>query len=261
MKRMFNVGVAATALLAGMAVSGNSFAQEVGAEGAVGMGLPGAAPGGPAGAAQGDSDHDAMIGRIGVGYLGRSQVPLGAAGAVGSTSEDAPIIGIRYWLDSLLGLEAGLGFLNTGGSTTTNNQSQDKAGVTVFAVHGGLPLSLSAGRHFSFQLTPEANVGFATRTTTQGTAPSQTEITDTGLRFDIGARVGGELHFGFIDVPELSIQGSVGALFISDSLKTEVKPPAGSTVTNEDTTTTFSTTVYNDPFKLFTSNIAVLYYF
>jgi hypothetical protein len=241
-------------------------AQEANAEagGEVGMALPGAAP--TAGAAQGESDHDTMIGRLAVGYLGRDAVPLGggqvAPGGPGITFVQAPIIGIRYWIDQMLGLDIGVGFFTEGGSSEFDpgggapSQSDDVAGRTAFAIHGGIPLSLASDGHFSFQIVPELNLGYATQTQD---IPGG-ELTNTGFGMDLGARVGAEIHFGFIGVPQLALQGTVGARF--EFLNVESKAEVGG-VTSTATTTAnqFHTTVEDEPWDIFTGSIAALYYF
>lgn len=259
MKRMFKVGVSSAALVGAMALSGSAAAQgmslEADTEGGGGMGLPGGAP---ARAAAGDSDHDAMIGRLGFGYMGRFQIPFPG----GDLS--APAIGIRYWIDQMIGLDLGLGLISTAVSSKNINgpvtTTVDDASVFGTIIHAGVPLSLASGRHFSFQIVPELNIGFATSTEEVPNGNGR-EINLQGFGVDVGARIGGEVHFGFIGIPELSIQGNVGLLFATRSTKTSATGGNQPEVTAERTDTIITTTVYDDPFKLFTSNVAVLYYF
>jgi hypothetical protein len=264
MTRMFKMGVAATALLAGTAVSGNSFAQEAGAEGEVGMGLPGGAPGARAGAAQGDSDHDAMIGRIGVGYLGARQVPTASGGPAGPALAfaDAPVVGLRYWIDQMLGLDIGLGFLNTSGSTTTQvgatTTTTDDPSFLGLIVHAGVPLSLASSKHYSFQIVPEANIGFSTAT--QET-PNVGETTFQGFGVELGARAGAEVHFGFIGIPELALQGGIGLFFRTATATVTDKPNQGQETEGKRSDSQIGTTVNGQPWDIFTSNIAAMYYF
>jgi hypothetical protein len=89
-----------------------------------------------------------MIGRLAIGYLGRDAVPLAAGnvglGGPGTTYVNAPIIGIRYWIDQMLGLDVGLGFFTEGGSSEYKpgggapSTSQDVAGRTAVAIHAGV---------------------------------------------------------------------------------------------------------------------------
>jgi hypothetical protein len=229
-----------------------------------GMGLPGP----QAAAVAGDSDHDMMVGSFALGYLGRRSVPYGTgdgAGGPGPTAEtQAPIIGARYWISPLLGIDAGLGFSMLGdGKTRAEVPGQtteaDLAPVTAFMFHAGVPLALSNTGHFSFQVIPEANVGFATQTVDQ-TAAGGPKVTGTGLAFDVGARGGAEIHFGFIGIPQLSLQGSIGLLYRLERAQVEVNQ-AGTTSQFSETAGNFSTTVYDNPWNIFTSNVAALYYF
>ena len=212
----------------------------------VGMALPGAAP--QAAAVAGSSDHDAVVGRLAVGYLGRSGVTVG-----NNTVIQAPVIGVRYWLSDMLGIDAGLGFGFGGSSTTVGGMDTDGPSSHAFILHGGVPLSLASAGHFSFQVVPELNVGFAGQS--QDNAAGMTNKV-SGFHMDLGARAGAEIHFGFINVPQLSLQGSIGARLNVDSQK----------VTNMGAETKssswgFGTTVGDNPWNIFTSNVAALYYF
>jgi hypothetical protein len=235
----------------------------------VGMTLPGAAP---AATATGSSDHDQVVGRLAVGYLGRRSIAVGvgAADAPGLATFDpafeaeAPVVGIRYWIDSMLGIDAGLGILLSGGGWELDSPAAggdddgDLGSATAFLLHVGVPLSLASYDHFSFQVVPEANVGL-------GSGSADTDAADVsynGFQLDVGARAGAEIQFGFMGIPQLSLQGSVGVLFGLQSLKTEVDPAGGggsTTVTQNRTVLT--TTVGDNPWNIFTSNVAALYYF
>lgn len=265
--RFSKLSVGAAVVMAGVCLAGSAFAQEAEAGGEVGMTLPGAAPGGQARATEGESDHDQMIGRFAVGYLGARSVPIAQTQITGTAVDfsigavQAPVIGIRYWLDQSMGLDAGIGFYSSSGSTKSGNTSVDKAGINAVLVHAGVPFSLASEKHFSFQLVPEANVGFAQQTIKDPAGPNSGEIANKGFTLDVGARVGAEIHFGFVGIPQLSLQGSVGALFTTQSATTTITPPAGPTVDYEDKTTEIKTTVYDNPWNIFTGNVAALYYF
>jgi hypothetical protein len=224
----------------------------------VGMTLPGAAPGGAA-AAAGASDHDQVVGRLAVGYLGRRSMTVGAApaGAPFTDELQAPVVGIRYWIDQMIGIDAGLGLLITSGSFEQDNPvppdvDGDLPAATVFILHAGVPLSLASADHFSFQIVPEVNVGIGSGSEADG------DIKHNGFQLDLGARAGAEIQFGFMGIPQLSLQGSIGALVAIQSLKTDNDI---TDVTNTQNTTTVSTTVGDNPWNIFTSNVAALYYF
>jgi hypothetical protein len=257
----------AAVVVATVAFAGGALAQEAGGaastSGDVGMTLPGA--GAPAAAAtQGESDHDAVVGRFGVGYLGSRSVafPDGAPGAVpGIGSVQAPVVGLRYWIDQMIGLDAGIGFSTTSGSTNNGTTTTDDAARTGVMIHAGLPLALAGSGHFSFQLVPEVNVGFSTQNIKDPLGPGSGEIKNSGTTINIGARAGAEIHFGFMGIPQLSLQGSVGVGFRQDSVKIEAVPPAGASTVTERTTTTIATTVNNAPWDIFNTSVAALYYF
>ena len=181
----------------------------------------------PAAAADdGVSDHEKVVGHIGVGYLGLTNIPISGAGAGGVPARQnvaAPVIGVRWWLGEKIGLDLGLGLGLTSGSTEviTGNTttSVDQPGVFAMALHGGVPLVFAHDKHYKFLLVPELNLGFATSTETPTPAPAGTgDITHTGFHLDLGARIGAEIHFGFIGIPQLSLQASVGVFARRDAL-------------------------------------------
>ncbi|MES1186781.1 MAG: hypothetical protein ABUL60_23410 [Myxococcales bacterium] len=214
----------------------------------VGMALPGAAP--QAAAVAGSSDHDAVVGRLAVGYLGRNGVTI--AGGVTPTVIPAPVIGVRYWLSDMLGIDAGLGFGLTSGSAEVAGQSNDGPSWHLFMIHGGVPLSLASAGHFSFQIVPELNLGFAGASQDVGGVTNKA----SGFHLDVGARAGAEIHFGFINVPQLSLQGSVGLRLNMDSTSQTVM-----NVDSSNSAFSLGTTVGDNPWNIFTSNVAALYYF
>jgi hypothetical protein len=231
---------------------------QVQAEGQVGMGLP-APP--PAAAVQGETDHDAMIGRVAVGFLGRNDVPIGTDLLGGRTNVAAPVIGIRYWLDSLIGIDAGVGFSVASESIEDpSNQTTDIPQPLAFIFHGGVPLSLSSAQHISLQIVPEVNVGFARLKQEGLPLPPGNENTFTGFHLDVGARAGGEIHFGFMGIPQLSLQGSVGVNLAIDRTEAEAVTPV-LTQSASHNTTTFRTTVGDNPWNIFLANVAAFYYF
>ncbi|HYJ11662.1 MAG TPA: hypothetical protein VEX18_21715 [Polyangiaceae bacterium] len=217
----------------------------------VGMALPGAAP--QAAAVAGNSDHDSVVGRLAVGYLGRTSVTIANPGGIAAAAIPTPVIGVRYWLSDMLGIDAGIGFGLNSSSTEAGGTDTDGPSYYAFLLHGGVPLSLASAGHFSFQIVPELNVGFAGSSVT---GPMDMETSGSGFHLDVGARAGAEIHFGFIDVPQLSLQGGVGLRLNFDSQSADV----GGTESSASQTS-LSTTVNGDPWDIFTSNISALYYF
>jgi hypothetical protein len=121
----------------------------------------------------------------------------------------------------MIGIDAGLGFRTTSNSITEHqfvranpsyegDVTYDTPSQTGFLVHAGVPLALKSEKYFTFEAIPELNVGFASGTfkhqATTISAPGATaatypnDISLSGMRLDIGARIGGEIHFGFIDI-------------------------------------------------------------
>ncbi len=235
-----------------------------------------------------------MVGRFALGYLGMrqmliaaglgSELPPAAGSGLGLGEQptrrvNAPIIGLRLWITRLLGIDAGIGFFTDWGSQSTDRRcpsdetlganctpigapgapavKSDVSGTTAFLAHVGVPLALAGAGHFSFQLTPEVNVGYATQTINATPNPPVPKTTNTGWHLDVGARAGAELHFGFIGVPQLSLQAGIGLLFALDNTKTS----QGGTGESKRTRGVFTTTVNDNPWNIFISNVAALYYF
>lgn len=207
-----------------------------------GMALPGNE------AAADATDHNYVVGTFGIGYMGRRTIAVAPNAALTDfVTQDAPIIGLRYWLSPQLGIDAGLGFAINSGSQKTGDTSVDNAGYTALLLHGGVPLALAGSKHFSFQVIPELNFGFASAKT--GGPMSQDA---SGIHFDIGARAGSEIQFGFIGIPELSLQAGIGLALAYDRAK------AGDSSVSRFR---FGTMTGDNPWNIFTGNIAALYYF
>ena len=242
------------------------------AQAQVGMALPAAAPApDPNG-----SDHDGVVGHVGVGFLGRTTMSIGSGvagtGAPTIAAVAAPIVGIRYWIDPMIGIDAGIGLSVASQSFTPNaGAQQDLAVPTVFMIHGGVPLALASSKHFSFQIIPELTFGTASASNTpkdvMGVQNAGT-LHFSGTHFDIGARAGAEIQFGFIGIPQLALQGSVGLLFQTDSVKVTqdaftdpMTMVAAASTTTKASQSQFGTAVGDNPWAIFTNNITALYYF
>ncbi len=212
----------------------------------------------------GTLDQERFIGHFGVTYFGVAQVPIatGLAQSGGSsTIINTPIIGARYWVQRSMGIDVGLGFgLFSGGADATTSgvtQSQDRPGTFAMAVHAGLPLVLGRGKHYAFELIPEANFGFATGSLKGAGGNGDTSI--SGSRIDLGGRVGAEIFFGFIGIPELALQASVGLFLHRTAFKA-----SQDTLTSQSSSSSqmsIGTTVQADPWAIFANNISATYYF
>lgn len=228
---------------------------------------------------EGPTDHEKVVGHFGVMYFGITSMPIGTVNnsntpsLAGFTqgSIQTPVIGARYWLKESMGVDLGLGFgfANSGNSSKNGptEVSNDGPASFSFAVHGGVPFALAYGKHYKFLLVPEATFGYASRGIKQQnvTPPAvpNGDVHLSGYRLDIGARVGTEIQFGFIGVPQLALQASVGLAFrrqlwhgSQDAGAQNPQETSVSTSTND-----LSTTVQNDPWALFVNNISAIYYF
>lgn len=214
------------------------------------------------------SDHEKVVGHFGVGYLGLTNIPIAAGGPPPAlpTRQNvaAPVIGVRYWLAEKIGLDLGLGFGLASSSQETitgpTTVSQDRPSVFAIALHGGVPLVFAHQKHYKFLLIPELNIGGATSTETPNPAPAGTgDISRTGFHLDVGARIGSEIHFGFIGVPQLALQATVGLFARRDAWKSkqDVGNQTNSASVGE---TTFGTSVQSDPWAIFVNNISAIYY-
>lgn len=276
---MRNLTIAASTL-ASMLIAGVASAEEAAASGSssanVGVSLPGAsqpAAAAPAAAATpGTSDHAQMVGRLAVGYFGIATMGAGTNLAAGSNDTaylvtgPAPVVGVRYWIDPMIGIDAGLGISMVGGTIDTgvvNTPDVKRNSFTAFLIHGGVPLALASADHFTFEVIPEVNVGFGSAKDDPNGAATDGERKHSGFHFDLGARIGAEIHFGFIKLPQLSLVGSVGLRFDSDSGSTTDSTPAApaADVKSSSSRSEFHTTVGSNPWAIFTDNIAALYYF
>jgi hypothetical protein len=206
------------------------------------------------------TDHSAVVGHWGATWFAPVSLATLNAGAqnanqlVGATSVTP--IGARYWANAGMGYDLGVGLLFAGGSsetkqggTTTTTDSPSAFGLVL---HGGLPLALSTGKHYTFLVIPEANLGFASSSVKQG----NNDISVSGFHLDLGARAGAEIHFGFMDIPQLSLQATVGAALAFDRAGQKVGDNEGSL-----SATTLTTSVQNEPWSIFRSNVAAVYYF
>jgi len=209
------------------------------------------APVSPA-AEAGPSDFDPSVRRWAIGYAGISQVPVGSP-MIGVAT--VPALGLRYWSSPTMGVDVALGFGWAGGSTDVAGTSTDKDGVFAFVLQAGLPFALATHKHVSFQVIPMASVGYGKQTISDPTGAGY-DMNFSGLRVDVGARAGFEVFFGFIGIPELALSATIGAQFEMVKITQDVAGTSAS-----DTTLSITTTVENNPWDIFTSNVSARYYF
>jgi hypothetical protein len=159
------------------------------------------------------------------------------------------------------GIDAALGFGSSGGSQGATNAgttvTTDKQGTLALLLHFGVPIGISQGKHVAMLIIPEANFGYASSTVkSQGAGAVLPDTSLSGMRLDLGARAGMEVYFGFIGIPQLALEGSVGAYLTYQSVKASIP---GSSLT--DSTTLITTSAFASPWDIFRSNVAARYYF
>ncbi|MEM9193736.1 MAG: hypothetical protein AAGF12_31465 [Myxococcota bacterium] len=232
----------------------------------------------------GGSDHQRVVGRVGIGWFGIQQVAYPAASLAAPTTMafdpsgeapagtapvsgnvgflSLPTIGARIWLSEMIGIDAALGFHFSSGSDEVDSIPGDVVGTdtpttTAFLLHAGLPLAFFHQGHYKFLLIPEIELGFAT-----GDDGGSTNL--SGFTFTVGARAGTEIHFGFIGLPFLALQASVGLKLQFVSTSVDACPTGNCSDQNIITSgNNFSlqTLDFNEPWDIFTGNVAAIYYF
>jgi hypothetical protein len=207
-------------------------------------------------------DHSDAVGHFGVGFFGVMTIPIMDCGTgavcMPNTTNDlsAPTIGLRYWLNDSLGLEAAVGLRIASGSNGPIDASQFG-----FALHGGVPLALAHSRHFVFELVPQLNFGLASGSLeVPGAGGGTSKTVMSGMLIEAGAKIGAEIHFGFIGVPQLSLQGTLGLMVRHESRKADI-PVGNGTNTSDQSATVLATGVDGSPWDIFRSAITAIYYF
>ncbi|MCC6644505.1 MAG: hypothetical protein IT374_02910 [Polyangiaceae bacterium] len=228
---------------------------------------PGAATGSEKVTDGGPSAHSQVVGTFAITWFGVGDVPIAAAqGARQAVA--TPAVGARYWLNEKLGIDAGLGFSQKSGSTETvsggTTVTTDQPSSTAFWLHVGVPLALAHAGNFTFLVTPELNYGSASGkikgTPAMGMQPAGPDTDLSGSRILAGARAGAEIHFGFMGLRRLSLEGSVGLFYDSQSWKAS-STQNGTEVSAKGSETIISTSSINQPWDFFRGNVAARYYF
>lgn len=215
-------------------------------------------------APQGADDHTAQNGRFGFGFFGVTQIPIARCNNPGCGMVDigetlaAPSIGLRYWLSDSMGIDAALGLNITSGSIA---MAADESFLGV-VLHGGLPFALAHSGHFVFEVVPQLNFGIASGSY-EAAAPATAKTDVSGLLIEVGAKAGAEIHFGFIDIPQLSLQGTFGLMIRHESRSTTTAPavPGGVAAKVEQSATMVTTGVDGEPWDIFVGGLTAIYYF
>lgn len=227
----------------------------------------------PSASPSGSGAHADAVGRFGIGFFGVIDLPICLNVTMGGGCDvnpggvpavvQAPAIGLRYWLNETIGIEGALGIgISSGTETVDNGMGEDEnldVSTTGFLLHGAVPIALAYNGNFVFQVVPELNFGITSGTIYDNAAgPGMTpnDVDISGMLFQLGGRAGAEIHFGFIGLPQLSLQGTVGLHITLASRSASI----GSLEVSR-TSTRIGTTVQDDPWDIFTGNITAIYYF
>jgi hypothetical protein len=134
-------------------------------------------PAQPAASSAGGTDHDRVINQWALRYFGQvsAGAPMGATPTVHN-------VGVRYWLSRAIGVEAGVGLAFSLRSTMNASNTA---------------INLAATQHLAIHVIPNVTFGMPT------VDPLLTVLS-------LGADAAAELHFGFINVPQMSLQARFG---------------------------------------------------
>jgi hypothetical protein len=215
------------------------------------------------------TDHSRVVGHIGVGYFGQIPMPLGsgAGGGVPAPLVAAiplELVGVRYWFNDGVGLDVALGLGIQSGSNTANGTSVDRPSVFGLGFHVGVPIALYSGKHYTFVIIPQVRFGHESETVKPpvGSPAGTPDTSHTGNHFQIGAAAGGIFHFGFLGIPQLTLDATVG--LYADVTGGSTKFPAGAGGGTNDTSFSqlaLATSVAHQPWNIFFTNVAAIYHF
>ena len=237
----------------------------------------------PAASTAQPSDHDKSVGTWAVGFLGARQVPQAVAGAnavvidgngsatvrIDEGDITVPTFGVRRWFSKRVGFELSLGFNVQSGDVEQDIPNPDPAqsqrverstpSTKAFAVRAGLPISVYAAKHLNVLFLPEFDFGLSSQTIEAynvSTSGDPLNLQLSGMMVGAGARLGAELSFGFIDVPQLSLQSAWGARFEWRQRRGKIGDAEMKVSENA-----IGTSWFGSPWDIFAGSISLLYYF
>jgi hypothetical protein len=211
------------------------------------------------------TDHQNVVGGWGVGLLSAVELqPLLPGPTYPEASLVVAILGARTWISEGFGFEVGLGFNTRNGTRADDVQGRsDVPEPTTWglALHLGLPFSLYNDEHYHFLLLPELNFGMAMgKTEDDANLPGDQAVRQRAQLVGGGLRAGAEVQFGMIGLPMLALTGTVGVRLDYQQSSVEAAEN-GAVITRVRRGFDASTSSFNDPWDIFVSSIAALYYF
>lgn len=222
-----------------------------------------------------ESDHALVVGRFGFGYFGQYDAAIGVTRTAGA---NVPIqmVGVRRWFSRVrLDLAIGIGLTSGSSSASINGGdtvSTDDASLLALGARIALPVALWVDRHYTVFAGPEVVYAHAGETIpapapVAGATP-QADTSHLGDRFTMGVRAGAEIQFGFIGLPRLALDASLGIALDYTSTKssgtlTTPAPgvPAGGVFVRKQNRFSFASSTSHQPWNIFITNVAAVYYF
>ena len=83
----------------------------------------------------------------------------------------------------------------------------------------------------------------------------------SGFLIELGGKVGAEIHFGFIDLPQLALQGTLGLMIRHESRSADVPAGGGGTMSVDASVTDIATVVDGAPLAHIHRRLDGDYYF
>jgi hypothetical protein len=209
------------------------------------------------------------MGRWGLGYFGQMDVPIGWTGArAEGSSVPLQMVGARTWLGRVR-LDLAIGVNLQHGSNDVDGTTTSQPSLYAWGARVAAPIALYSAQNFTVYLGPEIAYGRATETTPAVAenpvtgAPAKPEVDHSGHRFAIGARGGAEVHFGFMGLPRLALDATLGLSLdltagYSDGIATKSYLPNGSASYSHVALQSFTS---HQPWNIFITNVAAVYYF
>ncbi|MFT3921395.1 MAG: hypothetical protein QM778_02550 [Myxococcales bacterium] len=221
--------------------------------------------------ASSESDHEAVVGKVGIGLLGLAEVPVGTFRGDTRTVDSvltAPILGMRYWIGERFGVEAGLGFMFRGGSIKDSRGGPEgNVSSRAFALNLGLPIALVWGKHYNVIAIPYVGMGFSKATDPRGDAATANDVFGKGLLFEAGLRAGVEVQLGAIGLEGFALQLTGGLRLRIEKTSANVPIPSDdqntppSSYDLDSTSVVFATSQGSTLGSSIAGCIAALYYF
>jgi hypothetical protein len=214
---------------------------------------------------RGDSDGEKAMGGYALVVFNTQPFDFTNSGGAAPIPLTVYTVGLRHWTTQPWsrfknwGLDAGVGLVVARTSVTQPQTGQlvtrDGASVTGFGLHAGLPLAVKHHQHATFEVVPELDLVYARETIPAATAGGD-DTRYSGWSLRMGARAGFEIFFGFVGLPQLAVEASLGATVRYDSLSSKVGPIDRST-----RTWSVATLRGSEPWSIFTGSVAAMYHF